>query len=92
MWNYADRRTAAGIELKSISQEGEWGRKIEATNPKHKRQIKFVKNINFETEVNIYQNTVAILSFRKPYCGVIIEDAAIAQTLKSVWQMLWDKL
>jgi sugar-specific transcriptional regulator TrmB len=92
MWEYAERRTGAGIELKSISQEGEWAKKIEKTNATHKRQIKFVKNINFETEINIYDNIVAIVSFRKPYCGVVIEDAAIAQTLKSVWQLLWQSL
>jgi sugar-specific transcriptional regulator TrmB len=90
MWNYADERTKRGIELICIAQEGEWARKIEKTNPKHKRQMKIVRGVNFETEINIYQNTVAILSFRKPYCGVVIEDAAIAQTLKSVWQLLWN--
>jgi len=47
-----------------------------------------VNNGIFETEVNIYGNKVALISFRRPYAGVIIEDRAIAQTLKSVWKVI----
>ena len=48
--------------------------------------------MDFETEINIYGDKVAMLSFRRPYAGVIIEDRAIAQTLKSVWKMMWESI
>ena len=39
--------------------------------------------------INIYGNKVMMLSFRRPYAAVIIEDAAIARSQKSIWEMVW---
>ena len=58
----------------------------------HKREIKIAESVNFETEINIYGNKIALLSFQRPYAGVIIEDIAIAQTHRSIWQLLWDNI
>lgn len=92
MWNYAAERARRGIAFISITKEGLWARKAEARSKEHKRQMKIVSGVNFDTEINIYENKVAILSFQQPYAGVIIEDVAIAQTLKSIWQMLWNTI
>jgi hypothetical protein len=54
--------------------------------------MKIVKNIEFDTEINIYENKAAILSFERPFAGLIVEDVAIARTLKSVWLMLWSSI
>ena len=92
MWNYSAERAKRGIAFTAIAKEGEWARKALARSKEHKRQLKIVKDINLDTEINIYENKAAILSFQRPYSGVIIEDAAISQTLKSIWQLLWNKL
>lgn len=92
MWNYAAERARRGIAFTAIAKEGGWARKALARSKEHKRQLKIIKDVNFDTEINIYENKVAILSFQRPYSGVIIEDAAISQTLKSIWRMLWDRL
>lgn len=92
MWRYAERRAEKGIEFVSIAKDGPWARKAETKSEEHKRKMKIVKDINFDTEINIYENKIAILSFERPFSGIIIEDIAIAQTLKSIWHMAWNFL
>lgn len=90
MWDYAQERADKGIAFVCIAKEGPWARKALNRAKEHKREMKIVKDVNFDTEINIYENKIAILSFQRPYAGIIIEDVAIAQTLKSIWQMLWN--
>jgi len=90
--NYPEERSKRNIFFRSIAKEGEWANKMSKKNKEHKRELKLISGYPFETEINIYGNKVALLSFQKPYAGVIIEDLAIAQTLKSIWQLLWNNL
>lgn len=92
MWDYAQRRAASGISFLSIAKDGPWARKAEAKGEEQRRKMKIAKDVGFDTEINIYENKVALLSFERPFAGVIIEDIAIARTLKSIWQMLWKTL
>lgn len=92
MWQYAKRRTEKGIKAYSIAKEGSRALEVKKKDTQQLRETRLVKDGNFETEINIYGDKVAMLSFRRPYAGVIIEDRAIAQTLKSMWQMMWKTL
>jgi sugar-specific transcriptional regulator TrmB len=92
MWRYAERRAERGIKFITIAKDGPWARKAEARSEEHMREMKIVKNIEFDTEINIYENKAAILSFERPFAGLIVEDVAIARTLKSVWLMLWSSI
>jgi len=92
MVDYADRRAAKNINFYSICPPGPWAKRAIALNQKQKREIKVVEGIKFDTEINIYGNKVALMSFRRPYAAIIIEDRAIALTLKTVWNILWNKL
>ncbi|NQU83264.1 MAG: hypothetical protein HQ536_00985 [Parcubacteria group bacterium] len=93
MVDYADRRAKQGIQILSIAApNGPWTKKAIKLNKKQKRQIKVAKKMQFDTEINIYGNKVALLSFRRPYAGTIIEDRAIVQTLKNIWEFMWEKL
>lgn len=91
MWQYAKRRTEKGIKAYSIAKEGLQAAKVRAKDAEQLRETCFVKEVNFETEINIYGDKVAMLSFRRPYAGVIIEDRAIAQTLLSMWKIVWNQ-
>jgi len=57
------------------------------------REVKFfdAKKYNLPNEIIVYDNKVAELSFTSKI-GVIIEDADIAQSLKTFWQMIWDQI
>jgi len=89
MWDYATRRMGKGIKAFSIAKESARGLEVKNRDSKHLRETRFVKEVDFETEINIYGDKIALLSFRRPYAGVIIEDRAIAQTLKSMWKIIW---
>ena len=88
MIDYARRRAEAGIFIYSVSPPGPWAEKAIEMGKEQKREVKIVAGLKFETEINIYGNKVALISFRRPYAGVIIEDRAIAKTLKSVWKVI----
>jgi len=92
MWNFAKKRTERKMKFFCIAKDGPQGKKVKALDQKQLREIKLVNNVNFETEINIYGNKVAMVSFRQPYTAIIIEDAAIAQTLRSVWRAWWEVL
>jgi len=48
--------------------------------------------VQFNTEINIYGNKVAMMSFCRQATAVIIEDSTIVQTLKSIWKIWWKSL
>lgn len=89
MWNYADRRKEKNIKAYSIAKKDKTSKTIKQKDEEQLRETKLVSDVKFETEINIYGDKVAMLSFKKPYTGVVIQDKAIAQTLLSVWKMLW---
>jgi len=91
MWQYAKLRAEEGIKAFSISKDGPMAREVKIRDSEQLRETRFVKDVNFETEINIYGDKVALLSFRSPYAGVIIEDRAIAQTLRSMWKIIWNQ-
>jgi hypothetical protein len=55
------------------------------------RETKLFRELKLDTEINVFENKVAMLSFRRPYSAVIIEDRAIAMSLKSIWDGWWNK-
>lgn len=91
VWEYPKRRTEKGIKAYSIAKEGSQALKVRAKDTEQLRETRFVKDVQFETEINMYGDKVAMLSFRRPYAGVIIEDRAIAQTLLSMWKIIWSQ-
>ncbi len=89
MWKYPKRRAEKGIRAFSIAKEGPQAEAVREKDAKQLRETRFVSDVSFETEINIYGDKVAMLSFRRPYAAVIIEDKAIAQTLRSMWKIIW---
>ena len=93
LWDwYPNQRVKKNIKIYSIAKEGLLARKAMQRNSIQNREMKIIQNVNFDTEINIYGSKVAMISFQRPYIGVIIEDISINQTLKSVWQVVWSKL
>lgn len=92
IWKYPDRRAEKQIRAYSIAKEGPMARQVRAKDRSQMRETRFVEKVDFETEINIYGNKVALLSFQEPLMGVIIEDKAIAQTLRSMWRIIWQSL
>lgn len=92
MVDYANRRAEKGIHFYSIGTPGPWAKKAIELNKKQKREMKVTDELNFSTEINIYGNKVALISFTRPYAAIIVEDKAIADTLLTLWKWMWKRL
>jgi len=93
IWEYLDNRVKIGMDYKVIGKPGKWEEDPHIDHEAQKRSVKYVKpQTRFDTEIDIYSNKVSIYSFKPPYAGIIIEDIAIHNTLKSIWKLLWDNL
>ncbi len=91
LWSFPPERVKRKIKFYCIAQDGPKGREVKKQDKEHWRETRLAKT-DFETEINIYGNKVAMMSFRRPGAAVIIEDTAIAKTLKSVWKAWWENL
>lgn len=93
MEEYPKERTKKDIGLKTITRDTQTTRELAKKNIGSLRDMKFVKSGEFKTEINIYGNKTAFMSFRseQPF-AVLIEDEGIAETLRLAWKELWGKL
>ena len=90
---YPKERAKKNIGFQTIARNTPVTRDIEKKNIGALRDMKFLQSGEFKTEVNIYGNKVAFMSFRsaEPF-AVLIEDEGIAETLRLAWRELWVKL
>ena len=90
--NFPYRRKDKKIFFYSITKDGPKGKNFKRMDKEHFRETKLTNNLQLDTEINIYGNKVSIHSFRRPYSAVIIENRAIAMSMKSIWQGWWNTL
>jgi len=90
---YPAERARSNILFRSITRDSEEARRLTQHNRRLLRESKLLRSADWRTKTIIYGNKVAIRSLRskKPFC-VLIEDHDIAQTLRNVWQELWNHL
>jgi sugar-specific transcriptional regulator TrmB len=91
--HFPSERARRGIPFKSILRDSPEARRIVGKNKYLLRQSKLLASADWRTEVNIYGEKVALMSFRStiPFC-VLIDDHDVTETLRSVWQELWERL
>ncbi len=92
--SYPVERSKLTIPFRSIVKDSPFARKFTFDNDKRlSRQSKFISASNLGTEINIFGNKVALFNLRKSTpLAVLIQDHEIAETLKIIWQELWDRL
>ncbi len=90
---YPKRRSERNISFKTITRRTSTTKQIQGKNIAALRDMKFIESDEFKTEINIYGNKVAFMSFRttRPF-AVLIEDDGISATLRLAWQELWTKI
>lgn len=90
---YRPERKRLNIFYRGILRDSPATRAALQYDNKAFRESKFIQKGEFTTEINIYGNKVALMSFlNKPPFGVLIEDKDIADTLRTAWENLWEKL
>jgi HTH-type transcriptional regulator, sugar sensing transcriptional regulator len=92
LWQFPTKRVAKKIFFYCIAKNGPNGRAMRDKDKEHLRKTKLTKDLKLDTEINVYGNKVSFHSFRRPYAAVIIEDRAIAESIKSIWQGWWNLL
>lgn len=89
---FIPQRKKNKIWLRAIYPEDEAMRKLASNNEEHLRQSRFVRNdkFNIECELCLYENNkIGIISY-KDQMGVIIASQSIFNTLKSIFEVMWE--
>ena len=92
MWDYADRRAAKNISFLAIANKSPESDVAFRLGRKQKRKIKMLKGVYLPVELMVYGSKVALMSTKDDMVGVIIENAAIAETLRNFHQAMWPLL
>ncbi len=92
-YQYVKKRTRKHIAVQVLLPDTKENKKYKKEVTTAKRQIKFFDSTKYPlpNEILIYDNKVALLSFSS-LVGVVVEDRDIAQSVKSLWQMVWDSI
>lgn len=85
-------RAKKKIVSRNIVLDTPKARQLAKSDAKYFRETKFWNAGEVKIEINIYGNKVALNSYRGNPFAVLIEDTAIADTLRLIWQEQWDKL
>ncbi len=90
---YPPERARKNITFQSIVRDSPIARENSKRDYGLLRDTKFLSSGDLKTEINIYGDKVALMSFRSnPPFVVLIEDHDIAETLRTGWHALWSKL
>ena len=89
---YVAQRIKNKIFLKGIAPYDEYGLKVKKENTNSFREIRLVPGteFTFTNEINIYDDKVAITSFKDELIGMIIQSQAIADTQRDIFKMAWE--
>jgi HTH-type transcriptional regulator, sugar sensing transcriptional regulator len=88
---YVEKRAKKGIFLRGVCPKDKAGEIVHAEDEKYHREIRLVNSseFNFTNEINIYDDKVAIISFKEELIGMIIESHEIANSQRAIFNMCW---
>jgi HTH-type transcriptional regulator, sugar sensing transcriptional regulator len=90
--DYVKKRAAAQIRLRGIAIDDEFGRWVQDKDEETFREIRLIskEQFDFTNEINIYDDKLAIISFKDELIGMIIESHEIAGTQRAIFKMVWE--
>lgn len=90
--NYVKKRVKKNIKCRSIGVKTPWLENDMKNDIKVKRETALLpKGTEIPIHLHIMGDKVSIFSLKKDLVGITIEDKDIAQTMKLLYQALWDK-
>lgn len=87
--NYIKRRIEAKIHTRVITEKTAKTLDLLKREKKELRESRFIKETEFPTVTYVYGKKVAIISLEKDIVGLIIENHAIVETQKQIFEILW---
>lgn len=91
--DYVGKRVEKKIHLRGIAPLDAHGKVVQLQDKEMAREIRLVpaNEFSFTNEINIYDDKVAIISYKDiPLIGMIIESAEIANTQRDIFKMAWE--
>lgn len=88
---YIRKRAARDIRTKLISSR-EITDDVQKFDQEMLRERKRWASFKIPSEIDLYEDKVAIISFEGPLMGLIIENKAIAKTFKGIFNQVWNSL
>jgi len=90
--DYVAKRAKKKIFLKGIAPKDSEGETVKQEDEKYQREMRLIstEQFDFTNEINIYDDKVAIISFKEELIGMIIESHEIAHSQRTIFQMCWE--
>ena len=92
--SFINKRVRERIPIRWIAPDDKISRKLDETSHKEFRKMKFFdrEKYQFHVEIDVYADKVALISLSKESGGVIIENKALADSFRSLFNLLWNSL
>ena len=95
--NHTNLRVKKNISVKAIRSyddkqselEKDW--LLKSTNTETMREVKYLKNISFESTIVLFDQTVLIISAGKNPFALVIESTDLSKTVKVLFDIAWEK-
>lgn len=89
---YHQRRAAQHVTARAILEDNATARRLKARAITDRQEVRLVpeKEYNFNDDIIIYSDKVAMISYRK-LIGVIIENEDIAETQTTIFRLAWER-
>ncbi|HEY9583314.1 MAG TPA: helix-turn-helix domain-containing protein [Candidatus Paceibacterota bacterium] len=85
---YAKRRADRSIKTRIISNK-DITPELKETDEKFERERRFWPDLDIPSEIDIWGNKVALISFKDAVIGTVIENASITETMKKLFEKVW---
>lgn len=88
---YVTKRAQKKIHLRGICPKDKAGEAVQSQDKKYYREMRLIPSdqFDFTNEINIYDDKVAIISFKDELIGMIIESIEIANSQRAIFNMCW---
>ncbi len=92
LFEYMRRRAEKKIHLRAIAPNTKFARERKANDTKEDREIALVspERYSISPEIDVYDNKVVISSWEEKL-GIIIESREIADAMKQIFELAWDR-
>lgn len=89
--DYVAKRTEKQIYLRGICPKDKAGETVQAHDQEYFREMRLIPSnqFDFTNEINVYDDKVAIISFKEELIGMIIESIEIANSQRAIFNMCW---
>ena len=88
---YVEERKKKNIHALRIGPKTPLFSKHQKMDQAELSETKLLKDFNIPIEINIYNNKVAFMSYADKI-GLIIESEGIAQSMRKIYELLWNKI